>query len=74
MVKSPETLYQSKSPFLLFPNGLQVNGGVYYRKFTKSLIFRDFDDVLKNLFRYVYLFLSLNLLSKSVSKIAMYDL
>ena len=39
-------------------NGLQVNGGgVLYRKFTKSLIFHNFDDVLKNPFRYVDLFL-----------------
>ena len=38
--------------------GLQVNGGrVFDRKFTKSLIIRDFDDVLKNPFRYVDLFL-----------------
>ena len=34
-------------------NGLQVNGGrVFDRNFTKSLIIRDFDDVLKNPFRY----------------------
>ena len=39
-------------------NGLQVNGGgVFDRRFTKSLIIRDFDDVLKNPFRYVLLFL-----------------
>ena len=38
-------------------NGLQVNGGVFDREFTKSLIIRDFDDVLKNPFRYVDLFL-----------------
>ena len=38
-------------------NGLQVNGGgVFDRDFTKSLIIRDFDDVLKNPFRYVVLF------------------
>ena len=36
--------------------GLQVNGGVFDRDFTKSLIIRDFDDVLKNSFRYVVLF------------------
>ena len=34
-------------PYLL--NGLQVNGGgMFDREFTKSLIIRDFDDVLKN--------------------------
>ena len=38
-------------------NGLQVNGGGFDRDFTKSLIIRDFDDVLKNPFRYVDLFL-----------------
>ena len=38
-------------------NGLQVNGGgVFDRDFAKSLIIRDFDDVLKNPFRYVVLF------------------
>ena len=41
----------------LFLNGLQVNGGeVFDRDFTKSLIIRDFDEVLKNPFRYVVLF------------------
>ena len=45
-------------------NGLQVNGeGVFYRDFTKSLIIRDFDYVLKNPFRYVDLFLLHTLLS-----------
>ena len=40
-------------------NGLQVNGGrgAFDRDFTKSSIIRDFDDVLKNPFRYVDLFL-----------------
>ena len=38
-------------------NGLQVNGGVFDREFTKSLIIRDFDDVLKNPFGYVQIFL-----------------
>ena len=39
-------------------NGLQVNGGgVFDRELTKSLMFRDFDDALKNPFRYVHLFL-----------------
>ena len=40
----------------LMVNGLQVNGGVFDREFTKSLIIRDFDDVLKNPFRYVVFF------------------
>ena len=31
-------------------------GGVFDRDFAKSLIIRDFDDVLKNPFRYVVLF------------------
>ena len=61
----------------LFPNidGLQVNwrGGVD-REFTKSLIIRDFDDVLKNTFRYVDLFLLHTLSSKTFPKIKMQDL
>ena len=45
-------------------NGLQVNGvwgrgGLYYREFTKSLMFREFEVVLKDPFRYVHLFLLL---------------
>ena len=45
---------------LLLFDGLQVNGGGgVVPRFTKSLIFRDFDDVLKDPFRYVYLFLLL---------------
>ena len=48
--------------------GLQVNDS------TKSLIIRDFDDVLKNPFRYVDLFLLHTLLSKKIPKIAMQDL
>ena len=55
-------------------NGLQVNGGVSDLEFTKSLIIRDFDDVLKNPFRYVELFLLHTLLSKKFPKIAMQDL
>ena len=39
-----------------------------HRKFTKSLIFRDFDDVLKNSFRYVHLFLLNTLLSTKKSE------
>ena len=56
-------------------NGLQVNGarGVFDRELTKSLIIRNFDDVLKNPFRYVDLFLLLTLLSKKIPKIAMQD-
>ena len=36
--------------------------------FTKSLIIRDFDDVLKNPFRYVDLFSLHKLLSKKISE------
>ena len=42
--------------------------GVFDRDFTKSLIIRDFDDVLKNPFRYVDLFLLHTLLSKEISE------
>ena len=56
-------------------NGLQVNGGgVFDREFTKSLIIRDFDDVLKNPLGYVDLLLLHTLLSKKIPKIAMQDL
>ena len=58
-------------------NYLQVDRGggrVFDRDFTKSLIIRDFDDVLKNPFRYVDLFLLHTLLSKKIPKIAMQDL
>ena len=44
-------------------------GGVFDREFTKSLVIRDFDDVLKNPFRYVHLFLLHTLLSKQISEI-----
>ena len=47
---------------------------MFDRKFTKSLIIRDFDDVLKNPFRYVDLFLLHTLSSKKFPKIAMQDL
>ena len=47
---------------------------VFDREFTKSLIIRDFDDFLKNPFRYVALFLLHTLLSKKIPKIAMQDL
>ena len=43
-------------------------GGVFDRDFIKSLIIRDFDDVLKNPFRYVHLFLLHTLLSKTNSE------
>ena len=43
-------------------------GGVFDREFTKSLIIRDFDDVLKNPFRYVHLFLLHTLSSKKISE------
>ena len=50
-------------------NGLQRNGGrMQYRKFTKSLIFCDFDDVLKNPFKDVHVFLLHTLLSKKNSE------
>ena len=32
-----------------------MGGGMFDREFTKSLIFRDFDDALKQSSRYVYL-------------------
>ena len=47
---------------------------MFDREFTKILIIRDFDDVLKNPFRYVDLFLLHTLLSKKIPKIAMQDL
>ena len=43
-------------------------GGVFDRELTKSLMFRDFDDALKNPFRYVHLFLLHTLLSKKNSE------
>ena len=51
-----------------------MGGGVFDREFTKSLIIHDFDDVLKNPFRYVHLFLLHTLLSKKIPKITMHDL
>ena len=48
---------------LLHINGLQVNGGGD-PEFTKSLIFHEFDNVLKDPFRYVHFFLILTLSSK----------
>ena len=51
-----------------------MGGGVFDRNFTKSLIIRDFDNVLKNPFRYVDFFLLHTLLSKKFQKIAMQDL
>ena len=47
---------------------------MFDRDFTKSLMIRDFDDLLKNPFGYVHLFLLLTILSKTFSKIAMDDL
>ena len=57
-------------------NGLQVNGGggVFDREFTKSLMIRDFNDALKNPFRYLHLFQLHTLLSKKILKITMHDL
>ena len=65
-----------KPPIDLQPiNGLQVNGvGIFDRDFTKSLTIRDFDDLLKNPFRYVDLFLLHKLLSKKFPIIAMQPL
>ena len=67
-------VYIFRYPF----NGLQVNGGwgwLFDREFTESLIIRDFEDVLKNPFRYMHLFLLHTLLStKTIPKIAMHDL
>ena len=48
--------------------------GVFDRELTKKLIISDFDDVLKNPFRYVDLFLLHTLLSKKIPKIDMQDL
>ena len=45
--------------------GKQGEGGLY-REFTKSFIFRNFDDVLKNPFEYVHLFLLPTLLPKKI--------
>ena len=45
-----------------------------YCEFTKNLIFHDFDDVLKDPFRNVHLFLLLTLLLEKISKIAKHDL
>ena len=47
---------------------------MFDREFTKSLIIRDFDDVLKIPLGYVDLFLLHTLLSKKFPKIAMQDL
>ena len=44
--------------------------GVLHRESTKSVIFRDFDDVLKSPFRYVHLFLLQTLLSKKIPKLS----
>ena len=47
---------------------------MFDREFIKSLIIRDFDDVLKNPLGYVDLFLLHTFLSKQIPKIAMQDL
>ena len=51
-------------------NGLQVNERVLCREFTKSLIFRDFDDILKNPSRYMHLFHTLIIIKKIPNIIA----
>ena len=49
--------------------------GALYREFTKSLIFRDFDDVLKNSFWICASFsITYIIIKKKISKIAMHDL
>ena len=57
-------------------NSLQVNGGgVFDRKFTKSLIIRDFDDVLKNPLENKGSFsITHIIIRKKFRKIAMHDL
>ena len=57
-------------------NGLQVNGGgVFDREFTKSLIIRDFDDVLKYNFRSFWIVsYYTHYYQKKFPKIAMQDL
>ena len=68
-----ERTYKVSNLYEVF-NGLQVNGGGVDGNFTKSLILRNFYDVLKDPFRYVHLFLLRTLLSKQIPKIAMDDL
>ena len=51
-----------------------MGGGLFDREFSKSLIIRDFDDVLKNPFTYVDLFLLHILSKKKFPKIAMQHL
>ena len=69
-----------RRPFEKVLNGLRVNGGgggvvgVFNHEFIKSLIIRDFGDVLKNPFRYVHRFLLHTLSLKKIPKIAMHDL
>ena len=46
---------------------------MFDHEFTKSLMFRDFDDVLKNPFRYVHLFHYTHYYKK-IPKIALHDL
>ena len=45
-----------------------MGGEVFDREFTKSLIIRNFDDFLKNPFRYVDIFLLHTLLSQKNSE------
>ena len=47
---------------------------MFDREFTKNLIIWDFDDVLKNPFRYVHLFYYTHYYQKNFPKIAMQDL
>ena len=71
IVASAYLMIVSSSNVLLKP---WKGGGVFDREFTKSLIIRDFDDVLRNPFRYVHLFLLHTQLSKKIQKIVMQDL
>ena len=41
---------------------------MFDREFTKSLRIRDFDDVLKTLFKYAHLFLLHTISSKKISE------
>ena len=53
--------------FALAPNQ-NLFFGMFDREFTKSLIILDFNDALKNPFRYVDFFLSHTLLLKKISE------
>ena len=48
--------------YSIYFDGLQVDGGVLYRKFTNSLIFCEFDYFCKHPLRYEHFFLLRTLL------------